>query len=90
MGSLTGEVFTQRVTVRHQGWLSADGNRAVCVRAEASLTARHTSRAGSKDGSSDPRFGGGRRSGLTDKSYPGDTFCVPSQWYILTLGLENG
>ena len=38
----------------YQGWLSADGNRAGRVKAQASLTARLTSRAGAKAELSDP------------------------------------
>ena len=38
----------------YQGWLSPDGNRAGRVNAQASLTARHTSRADAKAEVSDP------------------------------------
>ncbi len=37
-----------------KGPLSPDGNRAECVKAQAGLTARLTSRAGAKAGLSDP------------------------------------
>ena len=53
VGSLTGAVASKRVTEAFKGWLSADGNRAVSVNAEASLTARPTSRAETKVGVSD-------------------------------------
>ena len=53
MGSLTGAVASKKVTEALKGWLSADGNRAVSVNAEASLTARPTSRAVTKVGVSD-------------------------------------
>ena len=53
VGSLTGAVASKRVTEALKGWLSADGNRAVSVNAEASLTARPTSRAVTKVGVSD-------------------------------------
>ena len=53
MGSLTGAVASKRVTEAFKGWLSADGNRAESVNAEASLTARPTSRAETKVGVSD-------------------------------------
>ena len=79
VGSLTGEVDSKRVTESYKGWLSADGNRAGRTKAKASLTARRTCRAGSKDGLSDPRMRSGCAAGLTDKSYPGDTFCVLSR-----------
>ena len=53
MGSLTGAVASKKVTEAFKGWLSADGNRAQSVNAEASLTARPTSRAETKVGVSD-------------------------------------
>ena len=52
-GSLTGAVASQRVTEAPKGSLSADGNRTKSVKAEGSLTARPTSRAGAKAGHSD-------------------------------------
>ena len=51
--SLTGAVASQRVTEAPKGSLSADGNRTKSVKAEGSLTARPTSRAGAKAGHSD-------------------------------------
>ena len=51
--SLTGAVASKKVTEALKGWLSADGNRAVSVNAKANLTARPTSRAGTKVGVSD-------------------------------------
>ena len=53
-GSLTGAVASQTVTEALKGSLSADGNRTKSVKAEGSLTARQTSRAGTKVGLSDP------------------------------------
>ena len=53
-GSLTGAVASQTVTEALKGSLSADGNRTKSVKAEGSLTARHTSQAGTKVGLSDP------------------------------------
>ena len=53
VGSLTGAVASQRVTEAYKGQLSADGNRAVSINAEAGLTARPTSRAVTKVGVSD-------------------------------------
>ena len=52
-GSLTGAVASKRVTEAFKGWLSADGNRAVSINAEANLTARPTSQADTKVGVSD-------------------------------------
>ena len=54
VGSLTGAVTSKRVTEVPKGSLSAVGNRAKSVKAEGSLTARHTGRAGQKCGLSDP------------------------------------
>ena len=53
MGSLTGAVASKRVTEAFKGRLSADGNRAMSINAEAGLTARQTSRAETKVGVSD-------------------------------------
>ena len=54
VGSLTGAVSSQSVTEELEGSLSAVGHRAGRARAQASLTARLTSRAGTKVGQSDP------------------------------------
>ena len=50
---MTGAVASKKVTEALKGWLSTDGNRAVSVNAEASLTVRPTSRTGTKVGVSD-------------------------------------
>ena len=54
VGSLTGAVASERVTEASKGSLSADRNRAKSIKAEGSLTARPTGRAGTKVGLSDP------------------------------------
>ena len=54
VGSLTGAVASQNVTEAPKGSLSANGNRAKSVKAEGSLTASQTRRAGTKVGLSDP------------------------------------
>ena len=54
MGSLTGAVASQRVTEAHKGTLRMVGNHSASVNAEECLTARQTSRAGTKVGVSDP------------------------------------
>ena len=54
MGSLTGAVASQRVTEALKGTLRMVGNHSSSVNAEECLTARHTSRAGTKVGISDP------------------------------------
>ena len=53
-GSLTGAVASQRVTEAPKDTLSWDGNQAKSAKAEGCLTARPTSRAGTKVGLSDP------------------------------------
>ena len=54
MGSLTGAVASQRVTEALKGTLRLVGNQSPSVNAEECLTARPTSRAGTKVGVSDP------------------------------------
>ena len=53
-GSLTGAVASQRVTEAHKGTLRMVGNHSSSANAEECLTARLTSRAGTKVGVSDP------------------------------------
>ena len=50
MGSLTGAVASQRVTEASKGSLRMVGNHSQSVKAEGSLTARQTGRAGTKVG----------------------------------------
>ena len=73
---MTGAVASERATEASKGSLSADRNRAKSIKAEGSLTARPTSRAGTKVGLSDPveREWNCHRS--TDKSYPGDNRLI--------------
>ena len=54
VGSLTGAVASQRVTEARDGGLKPVGNRLLSAMAQARLTARLTSRAGTKVGHSDP------------------------------------
>ena len=54
MGSLTGAVASQKVTEALKGTLRMVGNHSSSVNAEECLTARQTSRAGTKVGISDP------------------------------------
>ncbi len=51
---MTGAVASENVTEAPKGSLRADGNRSKSVKAEGSLTARRTGRAGTKVGLSDP------------------------------------
>ena len=54
MGSLTGAVASQKVTEARKGTLRMVGNHSSSANAEECLTARHTGRAGTKVGVSDP------------------------------------
>ena len=54
MGSLTGAVASERVTEAFKGSLRMVGNHSQSAKAEGSLTARRTRRAGRKLGLSDP------------------------------------
>ena len=60
VGSLTGAVASQNVTEAPKGSLRMVGNHSKSVKAEGSLTARPTSRAGTKVGLSDPVVPRGR------------------------------
>ena len=73
VGSLTGAVSSQRVTEEHEGALSTVGHRTVSVKAKARLTARLTSRAGTKVGLSDPVVPYGRAIAQRIKGTPGIT-----------------
>ena len=73
VGSLTGAVSSQRVTEEHEGALSMVGNHALRVKAEARLTARPTSRADGKPGSSDPAAQSGMAVAQRIKGTPGIT-----------------
>ena len=53
VGSLTGAVASQRVTEAREGSLALGGNQRGRAKAEGSLTARRTCRAGAKAGLSD-------------------------------------
>ena len=73
MGSLTGAVASQRVTEAPKGSLRMVGNHSKSVKAEGSLTARPTSRAGTKVGISDPAVPNGRAVAQRIKATPGIT-----------------
>ena len=73
VGSLTGAVSSQRVTEEHEGVLIMVGNHEVSVKAQARLTARLTSRAGTKVGLSDPVVLYGRAIAQRIKGTPGIT-----------------
>ena len=73
MGSLTGAVSSQRVTEERDGTLSMVGNHAMSAKVEVCLTARLTSRAGTKVGHSDPAILYGRVVAQRIKGTPGIT-----------------
>ncbi len=72
-GSLTGAVASQRVTEAREGSLRLIGNQPKSAKAEGSLTARPTSRAGTKVGLSDPVVPYGRAIAQRIKGTPGIT-----------------
>ena len=73
IGSLTGAVSSQKVTEALKGSLRMVGNHSTSVKAEGSLTARPTSRAGTKVGLSDPVVPHGRAIAQRIKGTPGIT-----------------
>ena len=60
MGGLTGAVASKRVTEAREGDLRMVGNHPISAKAKGCLTARLTSRAGTKVGLSDPAVPYGR------------------------------
>ena len=82
VGSLTGAVASQKVTEAHKGLLRPIGNRPKSAKAEASLTARHTRRAGGKPGFSDPVVPHGRAIAQRIKGTPGITGLSPPRVHI--------
>ena len=73
VGSLTGAVSSQRVTEEREGTLSMVGNHAMSAKVKVCLTARLTSRAGTKVGLSDPVVLYGRAIAQRIKGTPGIT-----------------
>jgi hypothetical protein len=92
---LTGAVASQSVTEARKGSLSAVGNRTKSVKAEGSLTARSTDRAGTKVGLSDPVVPNGRAIAQRIKGTPGITGLSPPRVHIdgavwhLDVGLSH-
>jgi hypothetical protein len=70
---LTGAVASQKVTEAREGSLRLIGNQPQSAKAEGSLTARPTSRAGTKVGLSDPVVPYGRAIAQRIKGTPGIT-----------------
>ena len=73
VGSLTGAVASQRVTEAPKGSLRLNGNQPSSVKAQGSLTVRHTRRAETKVGLSDPTVPSGRAVAYRIKATPGIT-----------------
>ena len=73
MGSLAGEVSSQKVTEEPKGTFSTVGNRALSVKVEVCLTARLMGRADAKAGLSDPAIPSGRVVAHQTKGTPGIT-----------------
>ena len=73
VGSLTGVVASQIVTEAPKGSLMTNRTRLQSVKAQGSLTARHTGRAGAKAGLSDPVVPNGRAIAKRIKGTPGIT-----------------
>ena len=70
---MTGAVASKNVTEALKGSLSMVGNHASSVKAQGSLTARHTGRAGAKAGLSDPTAASGSAVAQRIKGTPGIT-----------------
>ena len=73
VGSLTGAVASKKVTEACKGSLRLIGNQPSSANAKGSLTARETSRAGTKVGVSDPVVPHGRAIAHWIKGTPGIT-----------------
>jgi hypothetical protein len=73
VGSLTGAVASQKVTEAPKGSLRLNGNQPASAKAQGSLTARPTRRAGTKVGLSDPTVPCGRAVAYRIKATPGIT-----------------
>jgi hypothetical protein len=82
VGSFTGVVASQSVTEAPKGSLSLVGNQALSVKAQGSLTARPTSRAGTKVGLSEPTVASGSAVVHRLKGTPGITGLYPPRVHI--------
>ena len=82
MGSLTGAVASKRVTEASKGSLRMVGNHSKSTKAEGSLTARPTGRAGTKVGLSDPVVPSGRAIAQRIKATLGITGLSPPRVHI--------
>ena len=81
-GSFTGAVSSQRVTEESKACLIVVGNHESSVKVEGRLTARPTSRAGTKVGFSDPAVESGIAVAQRIKGTPGITGLSPPRVHI--------
>ena len=79
---MTGAVASKRLTEALKGSFSTDGNRAKSVKAKGSLIARHTGRARTKVGLSDPVVPHGRAIAQRIKATLGITGLSPPRVHI--------
>ena len=79
---MTGAVASQKVTEAPQGSLRMVGNHSESAKAQGSLTARRTCRAGTKVGLSDPVVPNGRAIAQRIKATPGITGLSPPRVHI--------
>ena len=79
---MTGAVASQNVTEAPKGFLRVVGNHPQSVKAQGSLTARGTPRAGTKVGLSDPVVPSGRAIAQRIKATPGITGLSPPRVHI--------
>ena len=70
---MIGAVASEKVTEAPKGSLRLNGNQPKSVKAQASLTARETPRAGTKVGLSDPTALSGKAVAYRIKATPGIT-----------------
>ena len=70
---MTGAVASEKVTEASKGALRVNGNHPKRIKAEGRLTARQTSRAGTKVGLSDPTVLSGKAVAYRIKATPGIT-----------------
>ena len=82
-GSLSGAVASEKVPVAPKGSLRLVGNHSKSVKAEGSLTARATTRAGTKVGLSDPVVPYGRAIAQRIKATLGITGLSPPRVHIV-------
>ena len=82
VGSLTGAVASEKVTEAFKGSLRMVGNHSQSAKAEGSLTARPTGRAGRKLGLSDPAVESGIAVAQRIKATSGITGLSPPRVHI--------